>query len=47
MRGAERSILPVMGRAVVFNTTLQSFHGQPDPVRCPADRSRRSNATYY
>jgi len=47
MRGAAQSVLPVMARAVVFNTTLQSFHGQPDPVRCPPDRSRRSIATYY
>lgn len=47
MRQAAKSILPIMSRAVVFNTTLQSFHGQPDPVRCPPDRSRRSIATYY
>lgn len=47
MRAAARSVLPVLGRAVVFNTTLQSFHGQPDPVKCPPDRSRRSIATYY
>jgi Rps23 Pro-64 3,4-dihydroxylase Tpa1-like proline 4-hydroxylase len=40
-------ILPVLGRAVVFNTALDSYHGQPDPVRCPPDRSRRSIATYY
>jgi len=47
MRGAAKSVLPVMSRAVVFSTDLQSFHGQPDPVRCPPDRSRRSIATYY
>ena len=47
MRRATVSILPVMARAVVFNTTLQSFHGQPDPLACPPDRSRRSIATYY
>jgi hypothetical protein len=47
MRQAAKSVLPVMSRAVVFSTTLQSFHGQPDPVRCPPDRSRRSIATYY
>lgn len=47
MRKAEVSVLPVMARAVVFNTTLQSYHGQPDPVACPPDRSRRSIATYY
>jgi hypothetical protein len=40
-------VLPVIGRAVVFNTALDSYHGQPDPVRCPPDRSRRSIATYY
>lgn len=47
MRKAAVSVLPVLGRAVVFNTTLQSFHGQPDPVTCPENRSRRSIATYY
>jgi hypothetical protein len=47
MRGSARSILPVLGRAVVFNTTSKSFHGQPDPVKCPPERSRRSIATYY
>lgn len=40
-------ISPLIGRAVVFNTSLDSFHGQPDPVRCPPDRGRRSIATYY
>jgi hypothetical protein len=40
-------IAPVLGRAVVFNTSLDSYHGQPDPVSCPPDRSRRSIATYY
>jgi Rps23 Pro-64 3,4-dihydroxylase Tpa1-like proline 4-hydroxylase len=40
-------IAPVMARAVVFNTSLDSFHGQPDPLTCPPDRSRRSIATYY
>ena len=47
MGSCEVKILPTIGRAVVFNTSLDSFHGQPDPVRCPPDRSRRSIATYY
>jgi len=47
MRKAAVSVAPVLARAVVFNTTLQNFHGQPDPLRCPPDRSRRSIATYY
>lgn len=41
------SISPTIGRAVIFNTDLDSFHGQPGPVRCPPDRSRRSIAIYY
>ena len=47
MRKAAVAVAPVLGRAVVFNTTLQSFHGQPEPLACPPDRSRRSIATYY
>jgi Rps23 Pro-64 3,4-dihydroxylase Tpa1-like proline 4-hydroxylase len=40
-------VKPVFGRAVIFNTALDSFHGHPDPLTCPPDRSRRSIATYY
>lgn len=40
-------IKPIFGRAVIFNTALDSFHGHPDPLSCPPDRSRRSIATYY
>lgn len=47
MRAPVRSILPILGRAVIFSTDADSFHGQPEPVRCPPDRSRRSIATYY
>ena len=41
------SAAPAMGNAVIFNTDLDSFHGVPDPVACPPDRSRRSIAMYY
>lgn len=41
------SVAPLMGRAVIFTTDLDSFHGHPDPLACPPDRSRRSIATYY
>lgn len=47
MRTSAVSIMPLLSRAVVFSTTLQSFHGQPNPLSCPPDRSRRSIATYY
>lgn len=47
MEQCQHKVAPLLGRAVVFNTSLDSFHGQPDPVNCPPDRSRRSIATYY
>jgi hypothetical protein len=40
-------IIPIFGRAVVFNTDAESFHGQPKPLACPPDRSRKSVALYY
>lgn len=40
-------VKPEFGRAVVFTTALDSFHGHPDPLNCPPDRTRRSIATYY
>lgn len=47
MTRAVRRIAPIMGRAVIFNTDLDSFHGHPDPLTCPEVRTRRSIATYY
>jgi Rps23 Pro-64 3,4-dihydroxylase Tpa1-like proline 4-hydroxylase len=38
---------PVFGRAVIFSTALDSFHGHPEALNCPPERSRRSIATYY
>ena len=38
---------PIIGRAVIFSTALDSYHGHPDPLNCPPERSRRSMATYY
>ncbi|HEY6870298.1 MAG TPA: 2OG-Fe(II) oxygenase [Novosphingobium sp.] len=47
MKACRQTVAPLIGRAVVFNTTLGSFHGHPDPLACPPERSRRSVATYY
>lgn len=47
MTAAEVSVQPVMARAVIFNTSLDSYHGHPEPLACPPDRDRRSIATYY
>lgn len=47
MTACQKRVAPLLGRAVVFNTSLDSFHGHPEPLRCPPGRSRRSIATYY
>lgn len=47
MKECTLKIEPILGRAVIFNTALDSFHGHPEPLKCPAERSRRSIATYY
>lgn len=40
-------IEPRLNHALIFNTTEVSFHGYPDPLRCPADVTRKSLALYY
>lgn len=47
MKQCERRILPLLNRCVVFSTTDDSFHGHPDPLRCPPSRTRKSIALYY
>ena len=47
MTKCEVKVAPIMARAVVFNTTLDSYHGHPDPLTCPEGMTRRSMATYY
>ena len=34
-------------RAVLFDTTQNSWHGLPDPINCPEDVYRKSLAIYY
>ena len=47
MKKMQRKVAPVIGRCVVFNTDLDSWHGHPDPLATPDGISRRSIATYY
>lgn len=47
MKQCRKSVLPLMARAVIFNTDRDTFHGHPEPLRCPEQRTRRSIATYY
>lgn len=42
-----RMIAPTFGRAVIFATNLDAFHGHPDPLACPSGMSRRSLSQYY
>jgi hypothetical protein len=42
-----KSLFPVAGRVVIFESTPSSFHGVPDPVRCPPGRARLSLASYF
>jgi Rps23 Pro-64 3,4-dihydroxylase Tpa1-like proline 4-hydroxylase len=44
---AEQKILPVFNRCAIFSTTTYSYHGHPNPLTCPPDRTRKSIATYY
>jgi hypothetical protein len=49
-RGAEKagaSVEPLFNRAVLFPTTMDTLHGFPDPIRCPAGHSRRSVSVFY
>lgn len=47
MKRCEKAISPVGNRAVIFNTDPSSFHGHPEPLRCPPGTTRRSLALYY
>ena len=40
-------IAPLFNRMAIFSTTGYSWHGHPDPLTCPEDRSRKSLALYY
>lgn len=43
----EAKILPVFNRMMIFTTTDFTYHGHPDPLLCPEDRTRKSLALYY
>ena len=41
------SVVPVFNRCVIFNTTSNSNHGNPNPINHPDKIPRRSIALYY
>ncbi len=47
MENCVSKIAPLFNRLVIFSTTGSSWHGHPDPLNCPEDRSRKSLALYY
>jgi hypothetical protein len=47
MTQAVQSTLPIFNRCVIFSTTPPSNHGHPEPLACPAERTRRSLALFY
>lgn len=47
MKACRKSVSPVAGRAVIFNTDTTSYHGHPEPLNCPDGVYRRSIALYY
>ena len=40
-------ILPLFNRMAIFETSEISYHGHPEPLLCPSDRTRKSIALYY
>ncbi len=47
MTRCEAVIAPLGNRAVIFTTNADSFHGHPEPMRCPTGVARQSLALYY
>ncbi|MBX3017666.1 MAG: 2OG-Fe(II) oxygenase [Bdellovibrionaceae bacterium] len=43
----EKTVDNVFNRAVLFDTTQNSWHGLPDPLQCPEGVVRQSLAIYY
>jgi len=40
-------IYPLFNRMVIFSTSENSYHGHPEPLKCPKDITRKSIALYY
>lgn len=47
MINCEKKVLPIFNRCVIFNTDADSYHGHPEPLKCPEGVYRRSIALYY
>jgi hypothetical protein len=47
MKECVERVSPIANRVLIFSTDPTSFHGHPEPMRCPPDTARRSLALYY
>ena len=47
MTQCEAKVLPIFNRVMIFGTTDFTYHGHPDPLRCPEGMTRKSLALYY
>jgi hypothetical protein len=47
MTRCEAKVLPIFNRMMIFGTTDFTYHGHPDPLRCPEGITRKSLALYY
>lgn len=47
MQSCRKKILPLFNRMAIFSTTSHSYHGHPNELTCPPDRTRKSLALYY
>jgi Rps23 Pro-64 3,4-dihydroxylase Tpa1-like proline 4-hydroxylase len=42
-----KTVMPKFNRAVIFDTTCNSWHGLPEKITCPEGKARKSLAIYY
>ena len=47
LKKPEVKITPEFNRCVIFSTTSFTFHGHPEKLSCPENKSRKSLALYY
>ncbi len=47
MTTCQKKVAPLINRIMIFGTTDYTYHGHPDPLRCPAHMTRKSLALYY
>ena len=47
MNGPIKKIYPHFNTCVIFSTSSNTFHGHPNTLKCPLNKSRKSIALYY